>query len=93
MPVLVDGHSSRNLSLSVPSALPLVSVACLAGQKEQEANNYLEKRYKAEPNPSLSYDDTVQLVTQPPFDHPDRTHTHGETIGCQACAVGGLSAQ
>ena len=31
-------------------------------QKEQEANNFLEKRYKAEPNPSLSYDDTVQLA-------------------------------
>jgi len=36
--------------------------ATSAGQKEQEANNYLEKRYKAEPNPSLSYDDTVQLA-------------------------------
>merc|ERR1712054_140739 len=36
--------------------------ATSAGQKEQEANNYLEKRYKAEPNPQLSYDDTVQLA-------------------------------
>lgn len=36
--------------------------ATSAGQKEQEANNYLEKRYKADPNPSLSYDDTVQLA-------------------------------
>merc|ERR1712205_133324 len=36
--------------------------ATSAGQKEQEANNFLEKRYKAEPNPSLSYDDTVQLA-------------------------------
>ena len=36
--------------------------ARLAGQKEQEANNYLEKRYKADPNPQLSYDDTVQLA-------------------------------
>ena len=32
------------------------------GQKEQEANNWLEKRYKTDPNPSLSYDDTVQLA-------------------------------
>lgn len=36
--------------------------ATSAGQKEQEANNFLEKRYKAEPNPKLSYDDTVQLA-------------------------------
>ncbi|KAL1529982.1 hypothetical protein AB1Y20_000909 [Prymnesium parvum] len=36
--------------------------ATSAGQKEQEANNYLEKRYKADPNPKLSYDDTVQLA-------------------------------
>merc|ERR1719440_105060 len=36
--------------------------ATSAGQKEQEANNFLEKRYKADPNPSLSYDDTVQLA-------------------------------
>jgi 20S proteasome subunit alpha 1 len=36
--------------------------ATSAGQKEQEAKNFLEKRYKAEPNPSLSYDDTVQLA-------------------------------
>jgi len=34
----------------------------VAGQKEQEAKNFLEKRYKADPNPSLSYDDTVQLA-------------------------------
>ena len=33
-----------------------------AGQKEQEANNFLEKRFKSDPNPSLSYDDTVQLA-------------------------------
>lgn len=33
-----------------------------AGQKEQEANNFLEKRYKADANPQLSYDDTVQLA-------------------------------
>merc|ERR1719326_1354114 len=36
--------------------------ATSSGQKEQEAKNFLEKRYKAEPNPSLSYDDTVQLA-------------------------------
>ena len=36
--------------------------ATSAGQKEQEANNFLEKRYKTEENPSLSYDDTVQLA-------------------------------
>lgn len=36
--------------------------ATSAGQKEQEANNWLEKRYKTDPNPSLSYDDTVQLA-------------------------------
>merc|ERR1712216_428423 len=36
--------------------------ATSAGQKEQEANNYLEKRYKTEANPQLSYDDTVQLA-------------------------------
>ena len=34
--------------------------ATSAGQKEQEANNFLEKRYKTEANPQLSYDDTVQ---------------------------------
>ena len=34
--------------------------ACSAGQKEAEANNFLEKRYKAEANPQLSYNDTVQ---------------------------------
>ena len=33
-----------------------------AGQKEQEANNWLEKRYKTDANPALSYDDTVQLA-------------------------------
>ena len=36
--------------------------ATSAGQKEQEANNFLEKRYKENPNPALSYDDTVQLA-------------------------------
>jgi len=36
--------------------------ATSAGQKEQEANNFLEKRYKTESNPALSYDDTVQLA-------------------------------
>merc|ERR1719482_974002 len=36
--------------------------ATSAGQKEQEANNFLEKRYKTESNPQLSYDDTVQLA-------------------------------
>ena len=33
--------------------------ATSAGTKEQEANNFLEKRYKTEANPQLSYDDTV----------------------------------
>lgn len=46
----------RILSSTHGASLPL------AGQKEQEANNYLEKRYKADPNPQLSYDDTVQLA-------------------------------
>jgi len=36
--------------------------ATSAGHKEQEANNFLEKRFKAGTNPSLSYDDTVQLA-------------------------------
>jgi 20S proteasome subunit alpha 1 len=36
--------------------------ATSAGQKEQEANNFLEKRYKTDANPQLSYDDTVQLA-------------------------------
>merc|ERR1711967_187247 len=36
--------------------------ATSAGQKEQEATNFLEKRFKVDPNPSLSYDDTVQLA-------------------------------
>jgi len=36
--------------------------ATSAGQKEQEANNFLEKRFKTDPNPCLSYDDTVQLA-------------------------------
>merc|ERR1712066_226940 len=36
--------------------------ATSAGQKEQEANNFLEKRFKTDSNPSLSYDDTVQLA-------------------------------
>jgi hypothetical protein len=37
--------------------------ATSAGSKEQEANNFLEKRFKPpEPNPRLSYDDTVQLA-------------------------------
>ena len=44
------------------SHAPLCVPARLAGQKEQEANNWLEKRYKTDPNPSLSYDDTVQLA-------------------------------
>ena len=35
--------------------------ATSAGQKEQEANNFLEKKFKAGACPSLSYDDTVQL--------------------------------
>ena len=34
----------------------------MTGQKEQEANNFLEKRYKTDANPALSYDDTVQLA-------------------------------
>ena len=45
-------------SLCIPLAWP----PTLAGQKEQEANNFLEKRYKTEANPALSYDDTVQLA-------------------------------
>merc|ERR1719460_1496548 len=36
--------------------------ATSAGAKEQEANNWLEKRYKTDANPALSYDDTVQLA-------------------------------
>lgn len=36
--------------------------ATSAGQKEQEANNFLEKRYKTDSNPQLSHDDTVQLA-------------------------------
>jgi len=36
--------------------------ATSSGTKEQEANNFLEKRYKTEANPQLSYDDTVQLA-------------------------------
>merc|ERR1712129_551891 len=36
--------------------------ATSAGQKEQEANNWLEKRYKTDANPALYYDDTVQLA-------------------------------
>ena len=36
--------------------------ATSAGQKEQEANNFLEKRYKTEANPALSYDDACQLA-------------------------------
>merc|ERR1712127_995766 len=36
--------------------------ATSSGQKETEANNFLEKRYKADPNPSLNFDDTVQLA-------------------------------
>lgn len=39
-----------------------VAHSLAAGQKEQEANNFLEKRYKTDPNPSLTYDDTVQLA-------------------------------
>ena len=36
--------------------------ATSAGHKEQEANNFLEKRFKTDANPTLSYDDTVQLA-------------------------------
>ena len=36
--------------------------ATSAGHKEQEANNFLEKRFKTDANPALSYDDTVQLA-------------------------------
>ena len=59
------------IGLTVPrtSALPLPSPPPLrglrvrpSGTKEQEANNFLEKRYKTEANPALSYDDTVQLA-------------------------------
>ena len=35
--------------------------ATSAGQKEQEANNFLEKRFKSD-TPNLSFDDTVQLA-------------------------------
>ena len=42
-----------------PDRPPLLPTA---GQKEQEANNWLEKRYKTDANPALSYDDTVQLA-------------------------------
>merc|ERR1712216_35135 len=45
-----------------PAGYYVVYKATSAGQKEQEANNFLEKRYKSDPNPSLSYDDTVQLA-------------------------------
>ena len=44
----------------LPTARPPLLPA--AGQKEQEANNWLEKRYKTDANPALSYDDTVQLA-------------------------------
>lgn len=36
--------------------------ATSSGNKEQEANNYLEKKLKADPNANLSYDDTVQTA-------------------------------
>ena len=45
-----------------PALLPCCPSCAQAGQKEQEANNFLEKRYKADLNPALSYDDTVQLA-------------------------------
>ena len=48
--------------LCAPFVSPFAHAAHPEGQKEQEANNYLEKRYKADPNPQLSYDDTVQLA-------------------------------
>lgn len=34
--------------------------ACAAGPKEQEANNYLEKKIKA--NPTLSFEETIELA-------------------------------
>lgn len=36
--------------------------ATSSGNKEQEANNFLEKKLKADPNARLSYDDTVQTA-------------------------------
>jgi len=49
-----------------PLSLRATQAMCFApsgaGQKEQEANNFLEKRFKTDPNPSLSYDDTVQFA-------------------------------
>jgi len=42
--------------------LCVAAASGIAGQKEQEANNFLEKRFKTDSNPSLSYDDTVQLA-------------------------------
>ena len=49
-------HTSGPAPPDRPPLLPT------AGQKEQEANNWLEKRYKTDANPALSYDDTVQLA-------------------------------
>lgn len=45
-----------------PAGFYLGFKATSSGQKEQEANNFLEKRYKNDLNPALSYDDTVQLA-------------------------------
>lgn len=54
----VKWHPAIWCAMVSPSRHP----ASCAGQKEQEANNYLEKRYKVDPNPQLSYNDTVQLA-------------------------------
>ena len=54
---------TRAASAASAHFFPLrLAAAALTGQKEQEANNFLEKRYKTEANPALSYDDTVQLA-------------------------------
>ena len=57
-------HTSGPAPPDRPPLLPTARPPLLptAGQKEQEANNWLEKRYKTDANPALSYDDTVQLA-------------------------------
>jgi len=59
----VDGETkSPQLFRCDPAGYYVGYKATSAGQKEQEANNFLEKRFKTEANPQLSYDDTVQLA-------------------------------
>lgn len=60
--VAIDDERGPQLWKTDPAGHVLGYKATSAGQKEQEALNHLEKRFKDEPATDLGYDDTVQMA-------------------------------